>query len=128
MLAVGNQHTEISAPFMHLRQLLYIHTKIPFHNTIDLVNGLLFFITFLFGRFIFQLRLAYHFFLYLDDVWASGKYEKEYSSLEKFTFGYSTFAQVSMIFLNFYWLQLIVRGLFRRFTKKPTGDTKKKNK
>jgi hypothetical protein len=112
---------------MHIRQLLYIHTKIPFHSALDLVNGVLFFIFFLFGRFIFQLRLAYHFYLYLTDIWTSGKYEKEYSPLERFTFGYSTFAQVSMIFLNFYWLQLIVRGLARKFSKKPTGDKKKKN-
>ena len=104
MLAVGNQHTEISAPFMHIRQLLYIHTKIPFHSMVDSINGILFAVFFLFGRFIFQLRLAFHFFICIKEIWESGQYHKDYTQLERFTFGFSIFAQVSMIFLNFYWL------------------------
>jgi hypothetical protein len=92
------------------------------------VNGLVFFLTFLFGRFIFQVRLAYTFFIFLYEVWTSGVYEKEYTQLERFTSGFSVFAQVSMIFLNFYWLQLIVKGLIRKFTKKGDSTDKSKKK
>lgn len=65
ILCLANQHTEISAPFMHLRQLLYIHKDIAYHSIIENVNIFFFFTTFLFGRFIFQLRLAYIFFFFI---------------------------------------------------------------
>jgi hypothetical protein len=51
--AVANQHTEVSTPFLHMRQFLFLHTSVPFHGAIKIVNSVLFFITFLFGRFIF---------------------------------------------------------------------------
>jgi hypothetical protein len=74
MTAMGNQHTEVSAPFMHIRQLLYIHTKIPFHSMVDMINGIVFLLSFLFGRFVFQLRLSYLLFDYLAGVWNKGVY------------------------------------------------------
>ena len=63
--ALGNQFTEISTPFMHFRQFLFIHKDIPSHSKIEVVNGVLFLFSFLFGRFIFQIRLAYAFFKWL---------------------------------------------------------------
>ena len=57
--ALGNQFTEISTPFMHFRQMQIIHKDLPNHGKIDIVNNVLFLISFLFGRFIFQIRLSY---------------------------------------------------------------------
>lgn len=57
--AIGNQFTEISTPFMHFRQMLFIHKDLPNHAKIETVNIVLFLISFLFGRFIFQIRLSY---------------------------------------------------------------------
>ena len=64
--AVANQHTEVSTPFMHARQFLYLHPTLPFNSALKLVNSILFFLTYFFGRFIFQVRLAYEFFKWLS--------------------------------------------------------------
>jgi len=51
--AMSNQFTEISTPFMHIRQMLFIHKDVPGHGKIELINVILFLLTFLFGRFLF---------------------------------------------------------------------------
>lgn len=62
MAAVGNQHTEVSTPFMHIRQFLFMHPSVPGHKQLTMVNSIMFLVSFFFGRFVFQLRLAYEFF------------------------------------------------------------------
>jgi hypothetical protein len=53
LTCMGNQFTEISTPFMHIRQMLYIHKGIPYHGKIEIINIIMFLLTFLIGRMIF---------------------------------------------------------------------------
>ena len=115
---MANQFTEISAPFMHIRQLLYIHKDIAYHSIIENVNVVFFFLTFLIGRFLFQLHLIYSFFWIWRQVWTDGTYSQVYNGLERFAFWYGMFTQLSIIFLNINWLQLITKGVIRKFAKK----------
>ena len=63
--AVANQHTEVSTPFMHARQIIFLYPDVPCIGPLKAINSVLFFLAFLFGRFVFQLRLAKDFFTWL---------------------------------------------------------------
>jgi len=63
--AVANQHTEVSTPFMHARQIFFLYPQTPCIDPLKVINSVLFFLAFLFGRFVFQLRLAKDFFTWL---------------------------------------------------------------
>lgn len=119
--AVANQHTEISTPFLHARQFLFIHTSIPFHGFLKALNGAVFFIIFLFGRFVFQLRLTWVFFSWLaTDV--QTKWDTPlYGNFEKFMVPFCIVCQIAMILLNSYWLQLILKQIIRNFCGKSKG-------
>lgn len=53
--AVGTQIVEISTPFMHYRQFLFIHKKDD--SIIQTINSGLFFLTFLISRIFYQFYL-----------------------------------------------------------------------
>ena len=57
--AIGNQFTEISTSFMNIRQMLFIHKDLPNYGNIEFANNVLFMLSFVYGRFIFQICLSY---------------------------------------------------------------------
>lgn len=118
--AMGNQHTEISTPFLHARQFLFIHTTIPFHSFLKVLNSVFFFFFFLFGRFIFQLRLTWVFFSWLLVEYQTKWGTPLYGNFEKFMLPFCIFCQIAMILLNSYWLQLILKQIVRNFSGKST--------
>jgi len=71
--AVANQFTEISTPFLHFRQLMYIHDMRD--SQWFKINTVIFFLTFTFGRVFFQLL-----FIWCAKDWI---YD-QFSNLDKF--------------------------------------------
>jgi TLC domain len=113
---MGNQHTEISTPFLHFRQFLFMHTTIPFYGLLKTINSVFFFFSFFFGRYVFQLRLTYVWFTY---IWGLGLQE---GAFQKFMLVFCAICQISIIGLNTYWLQLIVKQVIRLMTGQKGKD------
>lgn len=95
---------------MNLRQLLYTH-KLN-NSKLAVVNQVIFFLTFLFGRLVFQ---AY--FAYICLPWLVKEYYShvvvDYSGIEKAGFYFCCLAQMLGLVLNINWMTLIVKGMAR---------------
>ena len=102
--------------------MLFIHKDLPNHGKIEIVNNVLFLLSFLFGRFIFQIRLSY----VLIQTLILFKYATVYGVYEKFVFWFTQFMQFSILLMNCYWLSLIVKGFIRKFSKAKKSGTPKK--
>jgi hypothetical protein len=95
-----------------------MYPALPFSGLLRLANSVLFFLTFLFGRFVFQLRLAWVFFSWLHQQEYQLKYTQIYGSFERFLFWFAIACQFAMIVLNTYWLMLIFKQIKRNMSKK----------
>ncbi|TNV76592.1 hypothetical protein FGO68_gene15160 [Halteria grandinella] len=106
--AIANQFTEISTPFMNLRQILYVHKM---ENSVcATVNKIVFAFTFLVVRLLFQIYFAY-----VSLFWLLDEYPNlpGYSGWELLGFTICWVAQVLGLLLNFSWASLIVKQLMR---------------
>lgn len=121
MGAVANQFTEISTPFMNLRQLFFTHKLND--SPVALVNNLLFSVTFIFGRMVFQLCFICVIPSWILNEWRAHVHT-DYTLYEQMGFYFCCFAQVLGLVLNSYWLTLVLKGLARLLKKGKAPQTK----
>ena len=120
--AITAQLTEVSTPFMNLRQLLYIH-KLG-DSVLALINGLLFALTFIFGRMAVQASFIWVVASWVQNEWRT-RVHVDYSIFEQVGFYFCCSTQILMLMLNSYWMMLILKGLLKLGRKGKPHHTKK---
>eukprot|EP00347_Sterkiella_histriomuscorum_P012443 403368553 len=127
-LAVGITLVEVSSPFMHYRQFLFIHGLGD--GILQIINSFFFFSTFLVSRILFLTYFSIkNSFFYIETL-SKWQEESGVASIHKYGVVLMLASQVIAILLNFFWFQLIVKQLIRMLSKKkpsnetPSGDKK----
>ncbi len=110
MGAIANQFTEVSTPFMNLRQLLYVHHMNE--SKVARINTILFAVTFYIGRLAFQAAFLYKSLPWLLSQWSL---LNDYTTYETAGFYFCFGAQILGLSLNLHWSVLIGKGLVRLF-------------
>ena len=116
MGAIANQFTEVSTPFMNLRQLLYVHHMNE--SKLARINTILFASTFYIGRLAFQAAFFYKSLPWLLTQWSL---LKAYTTYETVGFYFCFGAQILGLVLNLHWSVLIAKGLVRMFAAGKKG-------
>lgn len=112
--AIINQFTEISTPFLNLRQFMYIHKAAE--GPLFTINSISFLLSFLIGRLGLQFVFIYISYPVLADIVSN--IEKTYPTQnQQMIFYYCAFCQVLGVLLNLYWFRLIFAGFIRLISR-----------
>lgn len=120
LAAIANQFTEISTPFMNIRQLMFYH-KLS-ESKFARINNIVFGFVFLVFRLVFQIIFFSLFLPWLFSEMMTNVHQN-YTGAEMAGFYFCFMAQLLGLGLNLHWMSLIIKGA--RKLKKGKDEGKK---
>eukprot|EP00347_Sterkiella_histriomuscorum_P001061 403373482 len=121
--AIINQFTEISTPFLNLRQIFFTHKMKE--SLAFKINTILFFLTFSFGRVCVQIIGSYQCLPWIIEQYNDAdKLMPTWQDKSQYIF--VIISQIAGLALNFYWLSLILKQLARMIWGSSANEEKAK--